>query len=340
MIEEFCEEYFTLNAISPKRQRDQRKTLLAFEGHIDCKIKDAGPQEIRTWMVFLLNKRKLNPNTVRWYVNMIRPFFSWMADTGRITRERALEIQTVPHPAGSSNQGEPNPYNRKEVLQFWRDLDQHRPLSPSFLRRWRAGRSRWPKVFRHAERLQLDAITALALYCGLRQKEIRTISLDDIDPLNAYVPVQTAKRKGGQISIRRVPYPESARKKVEAWLEFRTEINPPHDYPWLTLGVYEIHHTNALPEKSLAELFGKIGAGYELHRFRHTCATEWLRAGMPLERVQRIMGHSTTEQTLDYAKIAPEDTRRSMEQAEKLFRRAIEPELEPDGNEDDSQEIA
>lgn len=325
MLEDFLQEHFALNGISEDRQRRQRITLLEFEDFCaPTPVEEAGAEQIEKWMVHLLNKRKLHPNTVRKLVNMVRPFYVWLQRRGRITREQLLLIQDVNYPRGSSSQNEPNPYDRREILQFWRDLDEHRPTALAYVRRWQRGQSRWKRVWRHAERLQIEAITALALYCGLRRMEIRDVSLDDIDPINEYIPVTG---KGGK--VRKVPYPESARRRVETWLDFRQEINPTHESPWLTLGWYEVHHKNALTESSLAEMFGKIGEGYGLHRFRHTCATEWLRAGMPLAYVSNIMGHSTLTQTLAYAKIVPDDAKRSMDRAESVFRRSIEPHFEP-----------
>jgi len=49
-----------------------------------------------------------------------------------------------------------------------------------------------------------------------------------------------------------------------------------------------------------ANLFHK---GYSLHCLRHTCATELLNAGMRLECLQQLLGHSTVEQTRRYARL-------------------------------------
>jgi integrase/recombinase XerD len=49
-----------------------------------------------------------------------------------------------------------------------------------------------------------------------------------------------------------------------------------------------------------ANLFHK---GYSLHGLRHTCATELLNAGMRLECLQQLLGHSTVEQTRRYARL-------------------------------------
>jgi site-specific recombinase XerC len=47
--------------------------------------------------------------------------------------------------------------------------------------------------------------------------------------------------------------------------------------------------------------------GIEYHRLRHTYATFALQAGMPAEKLMKILGHSKLSQTLGYAKIGTED---------------------------------
>jgi integrase/recombinase XerD len=43
--------------------------------------------------------------------------------------------------------------------------------------------------------------------------------------------------------------------------------------------------------------------GYSLHGLRHTCATELLNAGMRIECLQQVLGHSNLEQTRRYARL-------------------------------------
>ena len=51
----------------------------------------------------------------------------------------------------------------------------------------------------------------------------------------------------------------------------------------------------------LKEIGKKTGVkGVHPHRFRHTLATNLLKAGMPLERVQKILGHSKITTTQKY----------------------------------------
>ena len=45
------------------------------------------------------------------------------------------------------------------------------------------------------------------------------------------------------------------------------------------------------------------------HRFRRTMATRALRAGMPIEQIQVILGHSSIETTRIYAKVNQDDVK-------------------------------
>jgi site-specific recombinase XerD len=43
------------------------------------------------------------------------------------------------------------------------------------------------------------------------------------------------------------------------------------------------------------------------HRFRRSLATRLIKKGVPLEQVQRILGHSKIETTLIYAEVSQAD---------------------------------
>ena len=51
------------------------------------------------------------------------------------------------------------------------------------------------------------------------------------------------------------------------------------------------------------ERAGLKGKGYTLHCLRHTFATELLNAGMRLECLQPLLGHSCLEMTRRYARL-------------------------------------
>ena len=64
---------------------------------------------------------------------------------------------------------------------------------------------------------------------------------------------------------------------------------------WATLLV--LSDSRPVSALTLSELFRRIchrvGFGVRAHKFRHTYATEYLRQGGEIERLRRILGHST-----------------------------------------------
>ena len=66
---------------------------------------------------------------------------------------------------------------------------------------------------------------------------------------------------------------------------------------------------------------GLSESGYTLHSLRHTCASELLNAGMRLECLQQLLGHSSIEMTRRYARLTDvtrkEEYFRAMAQIEK-----------------------
>lgn len=323
MKQTFLNEYVSFNGISPRRADEMKRELDKFDAFIPVALTDVDEQHFRDYLVSLTG---LHPNTIRWRGNMLRPFFKWAMRRGHIDKDRGLRLLDVENPNGV-NSGEPRPYTRKELKVFWAELDAAYPLDERFFKRFLDGKSPWRRAWRHATRLQLEAITALALYEGLRRREIYEADLDDIHYDNEYVVVRHGK--GGK--QREVPYTERALAKMEAWIEARTLLmqtvmpSQPHDRPWLSLTPWSHRKpTDAMPWERFEKTMTKLGSGWEFHRFRHTFGTEWLRTEkVTLEQVSRAMGHATLSQTMRYAKILRDDIHRSMAAGADAFDAAV-----------------
>lgn len=144
----------------------------------------------------------------------------------------------------------------------------------------------------------------LLLYsAGLRAEELLGLRERDLDPQHDLVLV--ARGKGGK--YRPVPYQGQARKAVERYLAhprrgwyppdpdghiFLTEAGTPMTYQGLFAAVRRL---------------GKpLGIAVGLHKFRHTMAVEFVREGR-IETLKNILGHSTLDMTLHYARQAGVD---------------------------------
>lgn len=328
VLDRFEAEYLAPNSITPAR-RHQQKVMLR---HLAASIAPRPLTEVTgaDANVFIGQelKRGLHVNTCRKYVGMLHSFAKWGMDSGVLTH--ANDLTTVRNPRGSTSLNRPRPYKPEEIRQLYAAVAAKYPAMPAYgpgsrsLQRYLSGRQRsfHGAVWSHARRLQLEAQIALALELGLRRIEILHMTIPALHYDNEQVVVLTAKQGPGNEVTRVLPYPAHARKVMQEWLDFRWLLAPVHESPWLLL----THGTGIAPlaPQTLGALARSLGdLGYGWHRLRHTCATEWLRAKVPLEKVRLYMGHSNIEQTLAYAEIISSDMDEAFARADEDFARRL-----------------
>jgi integrase len=332
VVDRFAADYFVREGLTPGRQRDVLKTLAAFEAHAGRPPELCTDAELRAFVTYQV-AGGWHVNTVRKHLNQLKPFFRWAWQERIVDADTYMRIREVKPPRGAVTNARPRPYKPREIHRFWDALDAKYPLSsPNMVDRFSRGKSRYNRVWRHGMHLQTQAIVSLALFGGLRAQEIRLADIDEIHPDNDFIVVSNAKSGFGEGSgYREVPYTVQGRQMVAEWLAFRALCNPSHDRPWLKLAPWASpnnalgagHPFEPLSRHGWDRLMPAIPGGWELHRFRHTCATEWLRAGVRLERVRKLLGHSKLEQTLCYAELVPEDVRSDVRRAEEDFLGAV-----------------
>jgi site-specific recombinase XerD len=123
--------------------------------------------------------------------------------------------------------------------------------------------------------------------------------------------------------VRAVPYPDVARGPVGDWLTLREAIGPDHNTPWLALWS-EPTCRRAMSEDSLSRVLSTyVGDGWSLTRLRQTCGTCWLRAGLSIWHVQRLLGHHSIRATIAYAEAVTGDTYRAVERLQGEFSAAV-----------------
>lgn len=330
-ISTFCAFHHAYNHISPARALDQERLLRRLEASLCGTWAEMGSQDLENFLV----SQGVAASTMLKYLKMIRPFLKWAYRRKVISAEQLLDLQEVRAPRGAS-WSSPKPYTPGEIKEFWEHLDATFPWTTDqdlreqttrraefWVRRWQRGASHWYRVYPYARRLQVEAIVALALFGGLRRIEIFNLELEDMHYENRYVRVTgAAKNPAGENVIRPVPMTDQMKLALSNWIEFRAQVlAPEHDRPWLNL--FREQRLQPMSFSVLAHLFDKVGDGYELHRFRHTFATERLRAKMPVEKLQPIMGHTNIQQTLRYTRISLEDLIEASDQTNDAFAEAM-----------------
>lgn len=317
IMQRFRREYQEYHGISEGRRREQLRALDQLSQAAGKPLLDCDPSDIKSFLADL-SEVGLSAATVAKTLKMVKPFFGWAWEAGLLDADRVMAIRQLQSPRLPGDSGLPRPYSRKELTEFWGEFDARWPrVDEKFWRRWRKGTSPYRRIQPEAMRIQIEAIVALALYCGLRRVEIFHATEDDIHFDNEYVVVSHGK--GGR--TREVPHTERSREAVRAWLALRHELKPDHDSLWLSLAWSEVA-TTPMRWTRFKGILLTIGK-WELHRFRHTYGTEMLRATGRVEIVQRLLGHSNLNQTLGYAKLVRDDLQREVEKSELEFDAAV-----------------
>lgn len=312
--------------VSGARRHDHLRVLRQFLDYLSPEsLTAASAENVTTYLEHRLGEGYA-ANTVRKERQMILSFFTWAHETGHVSAETLMSAQSAVSPRGAKSRSRPETYSPKQLRFFREVINERWPLmddvrARKFARRWKNGDSPYSRIRRHAIRLQLDAVISLALHCGLRRGEILALHLDDMHYDNAYIVVWSGERWSSP--HREIPYTAHARATVKAWLDFRACMGVEHNSPWLTLWA-----AKAAREPIKLDAFAKLPSGYVVpelsyRRLRHTCGIAWLKAGMTLWEVQRLLGHASLKDTLPYGEAMKTALQQGVERHEGSFSQAL-----------------
>ena len=138
------------------------------------------------------------------------------------------------------------------------------------------------------------AIIDLLISTGIRVGELVKLNRSDIDFAERECVVL-----GKGDKERLVYFDAKTKVHLQEYLETRTDENPAlfvgMHAPWNRLSIAGV-------ERILAELGAKSEVRHvHPHKFRRTMATMAIEKGMPIEQVQKLLGHAQIDTTLHYA---------------------------------------
>ena len=156
------------------------------------------------------------------------------------------------------------------------------------------------KLRNGATTLRDRAIIEFLLSTACRVSEVAELKLCDLDLKERKAKVLGKGRKERIVFIN-----ERAALYLQQYLDSRKD-----DTPNVFVSLFSPYNPlkNAGIEIMVRELGKSIGVPkVHPHRFRHTAATFALRRGMPIEQVQKMLGHNHVDTTLIYAKTDSEE---------------------------------
>jgi integrase len=148
------------------------------------------------------------------------------------------------------------------------------------------------------------AIVALMLLNGLRSREVLALKLGDLLFGEARMRV---RGKGSRVRL--LPLPPETIRILQCWL--KTE-RPLTNTTEVFVSLKGKARGQAMTPAGLRSLFRHHRSTSSVpeanpHRFRHTFASDMIRAGVSLPALQRLMGHAFIQTTLVYIQLTPQD---------------------------------
>ena len=143
------------------------------------------------------------------------------------------------------------------------------------------------------------AMILLLLRTGMRIGELLSTTLRDVNLREQKILIfEAEKTRFGRV----VYFSDDAREALEAWLVIRGAMSgllfPGYKDKPLSYSAARMVFIKYLERASLSH------KGYTLHCLRHTYATELLNALMPIECLEKLLGHKSLEVTRRYARLS------------------------------------
>lgn len=142
-----------------------------------------------------------------------------------------------------------------------------------------------------------EIVLCLLFGWGLRTHELVALNVSNMDTRLEWV---TARNKGG--GTKNLPYSPEMKKIFRRYAGVRAGHAVAGEDA-LVITQTGGRMTRLQISKMVTELGERAGVSLNAHMLRDTAATTMLDADVPVEQIAKILGHTTTKQTLQYAKV-------------------------------------
>ena len=268
-----------LENASPRTVYRYRCDLVKFFLFVRRPPQEVSSNDVRAYLTACKEQRGVADNTLDNYRRVLNSFFSWLVDNDYLLKNPVAKIPKI------------------------RCQEKPRvPLTPLQLEQLRDNCST------SKER----ALVEFLYSTGCRISECAAVALADIDWLDRSVII----RHGKGDKARTVFFSPCCEFLLRKYLKNRLD-----GLPALFVPERKRRPDGFMTARSLQAMIRKIcarepiGAKCTAHILRHTMATAGIRAGMPIEDLQALLGHAKPETTLIYAKLDKSDLKQAHRRA-------------------------
>lgn len=256
--------------LSPGTLKIYTLRLTNFFTMVQKPFQDISANDIRMYMYYYKDQRGASDAYLDDIRRILNSFFTWAFNNNWLLRNPCVNV-------------EPVKYQKKQRV----------PLTSYELEvlRW------------YCESIREKALVDFFFSTGIRLSELCDANKSDINWDRRSMVVRHGKGDKRRV----VFFNAEAELSLQKYLESRDDDNDA-----LFVSVRRPH--DRLHQKAIENIVTKVAKRANMHVYphmlRHTFATSGLRGGMPLEKLQALMGHEKPETTLIYAKLDDFDLQR------------------------------
>jgi len=260
-----------IEGCSEKTLKYYRTTLSKLSYSIPEDIQEIDTDEIRKFLADYQKNNKVSKVTVDNVRRIFSTFFSWLEDENYILKSPVRRIKKIK--------------TTKTVKDIYSDESM--------------------EIMRDECRTARDlALIDILASTGMRVGELVNLDKDDIDFQNRECKVI------GKGDKERIVYFDARTKvHIRNYLSTRTDSNSA-----LFVSLNKPHRRLNISgvEKRLRDMGKRLNISrMHPHKFRRTLATKAIDKGMPIEQVQKLLGHSKIDTTMEYAMVDQNNVRNS-----------------------------
>ena len=264
-VPEVVKYYLASKAIahlSPKTLAQYRYKIEAFFGTVKKSYHDIHADDIRMYLYAYRDQHNASDRYLDNIRIVLNSFFSWLVDNDYLTKNPCAKVEHIKY---QEKPREPFTQYQLEEMRF------------------------------DCANIREKALVDFLFSTGCRVSECADVDLADIDWHNRSVVIRHGKGDKRRV----VFFNAESELTLRKYLETRTDDDP-------ALFVRRRAPHCRLSPRGIQNEIKKIGDRAMLHayphRLRHTFATSGLHSGMPLDKLQALMGHESPRTTLIYAK--------------------------------------
>lgn len=305
-LEQFISDQFEAWVLTHQRDgaNSVRSIRASYADLLPLRLDEIDPSRIErlrsSWLKAGLSPATANRNLVRLKGLLSRAVDWGVLEDHPLSKVRRLKVD---------QQGRVRFLSEDESKRLREALDARQEI----IRAERDSANRW-RVERNKETLQdlravsfadhLKPLVLLSVNTGMRRGEVFNLTWADIDLSNKVLTVEGTTAKSGQ--TRHIPLNKEALATLTDW----------KDQAGASTYVFPSQSGGRLDnvKKSWEGLLKLAGiSGFRWHDLRHTFASKLVMAGVPLNTVRELLGHSDIKMTLRYAHLAPDSKAAAVE---------------------------